>query len=112
MAGQNPDSKIKRSVTRIRKMEKLLDKVLNAVSKLENCEDTAATAAELNACKEDAAALGKYLSSKSWKTDFELDEKGLLPKDLKRGVLSEDAIWDLLERHDELMKEIKAYAVD
>ena len=106
MAGQNPDSKIKRSVTRIRKMEKLLDKVLNAVSKLENCEDTAATAAELNACKEDAAALGKYLSSKSWKTDFELDEKGLLPKDLKRGVLSEDGIYNALSRYEELLDKL------
>ena len=106
MAGQNPDSKIKRSVTRIRKMEKLLDRVLNAVSKLENCEDTAATAAELNACKEDAAALGKYLSSKSWQTDFELDEKGLLPKDLKRGVLSEDGIYNALSRYEELLDEL------
>ena len=106
MAGQNPDSKIKRSVTRIRKMEKLLDKVLNAVSKLENCEDTVTTAAELNACKQDAAALGKYLSSKSWKTDFELDEKGLLPKDLKRGVLSEDGIYNALSRYEELLDKL------
>ena len=28
------------------------------------------------------------------------DDLGLLPQDLKRGVLSEDAIWDLLGRVD------------
>ena len=28
--------------------------------------------------------------------DFEDDEKGKLPHDLKRGVLSEDAVYDLL----------------
>ena len=30
-----------------------------------------------------------------WKKDFEDDEKGLLPKELKRGVLSEDGIYNL-----------------
>ena len=30
----------------------------------------------------------------------------LLPKDLKRGVLSEDGIYNLLNKYDELMEEI------
>lgn len=30
--------------------------------------------------------------------DYEADEAGLLPADLKRGVLSQDGIDDLLER--------------
>ena len=29
--------------------------------------------------------------------DFCDDEKGLLPADFKRGVLSEDGVWNLLE---------------
>ena len=42
--------------------------------------------------------LSDYYESPAWKRDFVADEKGLLPKDLKRGVLSEDGIYNLLER--------------
>ena len=31
--------------------------------------------------------------------DFEADDAGKLPKDLKRGVLSEDGIYDVLSDH-------------
>lgn len=41
--------------------------------------------------------LSTYYGSEEWKQDFDADEKGLFPKDLKRGVLSEDGIWNLLE---------------
>ena len=47
-----------------------------------------------------AVELGKlsaYYSSDAWKRDYAADEAGLLPKDLKRGVLSEDGIYNLLE---------------
>jgi hypothetical protein len=33
----------------------------------------------------------------TWRKDFEDDENGLLPKELKCGVLSEDGIWNMLE---------------
>ena len=42
-------------------------------------------------------ALSGYYGSDAWKRDFAADEAGLLPKDLKRGVLSEDGIYALLE---------------
>ena len=42
-------------------------------------------------------ALSKYYSSDAWKRDYAADEAGLFPKDLKRGVLSEDGIYALLE---------------
>ena len=35
-----------------------------------------------------------------WTGDFEADEAGELPKDMKRGVLSEDALYDLFEEND------------
>ena len=41
--------------------------------------------------------LSDYYNSDEWKRDFAADEAGLLPKDLKRGVLSEDGIYNLLE---------------
>ena len=31
-----------------------------------------------------------------WRKDFEADEKGEIPEDLKRGILSEDGLFDLL----------------
>lgn len=39
-----------------------------------------------------------YYESGQWLRDYEMDEKGLLPRDLKRGVLSQDAVYHFLER--------------
>ena len=39
-----------------------------------------------------------YYESGQWLRDYELDEKGLFPRDLKRGVLSQDAVYHFLER--------------
>lgn len=44
--------------------------------------------------------LSDYYGSEIWKLDFADDEAGLLPKDLKRGVLSEDGLWNLLSDWD------------
>ena len=46
--------------------------------------------------QEDIRQLSDYYGSKDWKRDFAADEAGRLPADLKRGVLSEDAVWNLL----------------
>lgn len=40
--------------------------------------------------------LDDYYTSGQWLADYEADEQGLLPHDLKRGVLSQDALYDLL----------------
>ena len=65
----------------------------------------AATAAELSAAGEAAAALESYYGSEAWKQDFADDEAGLLPKDLPRGVLSEDGIYNALEAWRERREE-------
>ena len=36
-------------------------------------------------------------TSVEWQNDYEADERGEFPPDLKRGVLSQDALYDLLE---------------
>ena len=41
-------------------------------------------------------SLVKYLDSGEWQEDFELDEQGKLPCGLKRGVLSEDGLYNLI----------------
>ena len=51
--------------------------------------------------------LEAYYTSPAWRTDFEADEAGLLPPDLKRGVLSEDGIYNLLEEYKRVEEEMK-----
>ena len=51
--------------------------------------------------KKALAELEKYYTSDAWKQDFAADEAGLLPKELKRGVLSEDGIYNMLDETDE-----------
>ena len=40
--------------------------------------------------------LKRYLDSGQWLRDYEKDEQGLLPENLKRGVLSQDGLYNLL----------------
>ena len=47
---------------------------------------------------EKQAALNAYYTSGLWLEDYEADERCELPPDLKRGVLSQDGLYDLLER--------------
>jgi len=57
--------------------------------------------------KEDFAKLSDYYGSKEWKQDFEADRDGQLQEDLKRGVLSEDGLWNLLEDYHELKERLR-----
>ena len=41
-------------------------------------------------------ALKEYYESGLWLSDYEADERGELPADLKRGVLSQDGLYNLL----------------
>ena len=88
----------KQQITRIRQMERRLNRATAAVKRLEAALD------KWEAAQEAIAALDEYYGSDLWKQDFAADEAGRLPDDLKRGVLSEDAIWDLLAD----VKELKA----
>ena len=47
---------------------------------------------------EKLAALDAYYTSGQWLEDYKADERCELPPDLKRGVLSQDGLYDLLER--------------
>ena len=48
--------------------------------------------------------LCRYMESGLWLSDFEADERGELPQDLRRGVLSQDGLYDLLSEADKLFK--------
>ncbi len=46
--------------------------------------------------QEALAILSAYYASPQWREDFEADEAGLFPKTLRRGVLAEDTLYNLL----------------
>lgn len=48
--------------------------------------------------------LKDYMESGRWKADFEADEKGEIPADIERGVLSEDGLYDLLEDVEKILE--------
>ena len=48
--------------------------------------------------------LTDYYENGQWLRDYTLDEQGLLPADLKRGVLSEDAVYNLLAQIDGILR--------
>ena len=83
-------------IERIKWMEQRFDNALAAIKD--------GSAVSLKAVKEDVAELSKYYSSELWKQDFAADEAGNLPPNLKRGVLSEDGIWNLLSDYREIQK--------
>ena len=45
-------------------------------------------------------ALKEYMESGLWLSDYEADERGELPPELKRGVLSQDGLYDLLGEYE------------
>lgn len=83
-------------IERIKQMELRLERAAAVVMEM------SATMDMYEAALEDIKTLDEYYSSDEWKQDFADDEAGLLPKDLKRGVLSEDGIWNLLSDAREL----------
>lgn len=89
-------------IERIELMEQKLDSVLSVLQNMEEALNQYETA------QEDVRLLADYLESREWKADFAADEAGRLPKTLKRGVLSEDGIWNVLERNRELVERMKA----
>lgn len=50
--------------------------------------------------KEKLTKLINYYENGQWLRDYESDERGELPAGLKRGVLSQDAVYDLIEEFD------------
>ena len=51
---------------------------------------------------EDTPVLAAYMDSGQWQRDYTADEQGRIPKNMKRGVLSQDELYNLLaEYHPE-----------
>ena len=80
-------------IERIQHFEALLDRVAPVLGKLEEALDA------FDDIQGDVQELAAYYEDDAWREDFEADEAGKLPADLKRGVLSEDGIYDVLSGH-------------
>ena len=89
-------------------MERHLNRASAALKRLSSALD------KYEEAKADIAALSAYYGSDDWKQDFADDEAGRFSpllegsgEALKRGVLSEDGIWNLLEGNKELQKKLR-----
>ena len=92
----NGGSFMSRQIERIEKMEAYLDEIRKATDDL----DKALEAYE--GTRKKYTQLENYYTGPRWMKDFEDYEAGKLPKDLKCGVLSEDAVYDLLTNRKDL----------
>ncbi len=77
-------------IKRIQKMEMALDEVATAHKAL------AAALTEFAVKQDQLAELSSYYGSQDYHHDLAMDENGQLPSDLKRGVLSQDTVYDLI----------------
>ena len=81
------------TIERIQHYERLLDAVAPVLKDLETALD------RFDEVQEAVQELSAYYGSEEWHADLAEDEAGNLPQDLKRGVLSEDGIYDVLSGH-------------
>lgn len=81
------------TIERIQHYEQLLDAVTPALQDLESALD------RFDGVQEAVQELSAYYGSDEWHADLAEDEAGRLPAGLKRGVLSEDGIYDVLNDH-------------
>lgn len=88
-------------IERIAYMEEILNEASEAASALHRALE------RYQALKPRIKELEAYYTSPQWMKDYADDEAGKLPAGLKRGVLSEDAVHDLLQLNDELGRILK-----
>lgn len=84
---------LQETIKRIKQMEVYLDEVLEAIKNSDESLDLQILDTEK---KEKLQMLIQYYESGQWLQDYECDERGELPSDLKRGILSQDLLYNLL----------------
>lgn len=85
---------------RITAMEHVLNASAQAV------EELSAALERYRAILPELSSLKEYYQSPLWLQDHDDDAAGRFPKELRRGVLSEDAVYDLLEQNAQLYTEL------
>ena len=89
-----------KQIERIEHMEQNLERATDALKVMNDALD------EYEAAQDALHELDTYYGSDTWKQDFADDEQGKFPNTLKRGVLSEDAIWNILEDYRALKERL------
>lgn len=82
-------------MNRISVYEEKFDKITHVLNNLEKSIN------ELDNIKEDIIELLDYYNGKDWLKDYDDYNNGKI-KDIKAGILSEDAIWNMCEKLQDL----------
>ena len=77
----------------------------NRISRIQNMEEI------YDRVRKDIATLKEYEESGLWLQDYEADERGELPRGLKRGVLSQDGLDEVFEESKKLTSPSRRYPV-
>lgn len=91
-------------IERVSQMEAALVRLNDAIATVEGALDT------YEQMWDDYRTLDSYYSGKAWWEDLDADNQGLLPEDLPRGILSEDAAYDALGNAEALRERLKEIA--
>ena len=73
-----------------------LEEAIRRIQRMEEIFDTV----QVDPDHPSLGELVRYYEGGQWLRDYELDEQGLLPRELKRGVLAQDTLFDLLADFD------------
>lgn len=84
----------------IYEMESILGRALQKMDDLER------KIADYEAFQTQIRKLEAYYTGPQWKEDFAMEEEGKFPEKLRRGVLSQDGIWNMLERNSEMLERL------
>ena len=88
-------------IERIAKMESILQEAADTFGQFSSVLE------RYEAIQSQIMALKAYYGSQEWQDDFACYTAGLLPPDLRRGVLSEDEVYDLLLLNRELLAHMR-----
>ena len=89
-----------KQIRRIRDMEAKMDEAKAVLERF------SAAFQDYVQIQDEMAELEDYYAG-DWMKDYEADEAGKLPADLKRGVLSEDGAYNALQDTEELLETMK-----
>ena len=97
---------MKADIERISDMEAILDRATELMDGVDKAVE------EYEAYQSEISKLESYYTGQQWKDDYAADEECRLPSDLKRGVLSEDGVYNMLERNRDMLKMVRRIPED
>lgn len=96
-----PNGHDEEQLRRISEMEDILDRSAAALHQLDAALDG------LSSVRGDLLRLFAYYTEGAWLADHDDDAAGKLPAGLKRGVLSQDAVFDLMSDYQRLLETMR-----